>query len=179
MVLHVVSGLFNTFTFWMLPYDLVGMQNRLFSTFITLVIAPPLIQQLQPRFIQLRNIFATRENPSKIYNWVTFVIAAFLPEVPYGLLFGTLYFFCWYFGVGFPRGTSAAGYVWLMLMGFEVYYISFGQALAAFAPNEMFASLLVPAFFSFVLAFCGALAPPASMPHFWRSWMYCISPLGV
>ena len=179
LILHVVSGLFNTFTFWMLPNDLVGMQNRLFSTFITLVISPPLMQQLQPRFIHFRNIFAARENPSKIYNWAAFVIAAFIVEVPWSLLFGTLYFFCWYFGVGFPRGTSAAGYIWLMLMTFEVFYVSFGQLLASFAPNEMFASLLIPAFFSFVVAFCGVLAPPYAMPYFWRSWMYCMFPYPI
>ena len=175
LVLHVVTGLFNSFTFWKLPSDSVGMQNRLFSIFMTLVIAPPLIQQLQPRFINFRNIFATRENPSKMYNWVTFVVAAFIVEIPWSLLFGTIYYFCWYWGVGFPWGTSAAGYVWLMLMAFEVYYVSIGQMLASMSPNAMFASLLIPAFFSFVVAFCGVLAPPQAMPHFWSSWMYCKS----
>jgi ATP-binding cassette, subfamily G (WHITE), member 2, SNQ2 len=157
----------------MLPLDTVGMQNRLFSIFMTLVIAPPLIQQLQPRFINTRNIFAARENPSKMYTWVAFVFGAFIVEVPWSLLFGTIYYFCWYWGVGFPHGTSAAGYTWLMLMAYEVFYVSFGQVLASMSPNAMFASLLVPAFFSFVVAFCGALAPPDAMPYFWRSWMYC------
>jgi ATP-binding cassette, subfamily G (WHITE), member 2, SNQ2 len=157
----------------MLPWDTVGMQNRLFSIFMTLVISPPLIQQLQPRFINFRDIFASRENPSKIYTWATFVTAAFIVEIPWSLLFGTIYYFCWFWGVGFPRGTSTAGYVWLMLMAFEVYYVSLGQVLASVSPNAMFASLLVPACFSFVIAFCGVLAPPQAMPHFWSSWMYC------
>ena len=160
----------------MLPLDLVGMQNRLFSIFLTLVISPPLIQQLQPRFLNFRNIFSIRENPSKIYSWPVFVVAAFIVEIPWSLLFGTLYYFCWYWGVGFPRGTPVASYVWLMLMAFEVFYVSFGQMLAAVSPNAMFASLLVPASFSFVLAFCGVLAPPQAMPHFWSSWMYCTPP---
>jgi ABC-type multidrug transport system permease subunit len=174
--LHVVTGLFNTFTFWMLSNTQVDMQNRLFSIFITLTISPPLIQQLQPRYIDFRNIFAARENKSKIYNWVSFVFAALVVEVPWSLLFGTIYYFCWYWGVGFPRGSSAAGYTWLMLMAFEVYYVTFGQAMAAVSPNAMFASLLVPTLFSFVIAFCGVLAPPQAMPHFWSSWMYCIAP---
>lgn len=152
------------------------MQNRLFSIFITLTISPPLIQQLQPRYIDFRNIFSARENNSKIYNWFSFVFSAFIVEVPWSILFGTIYYCCWYWGVGFPRGTLAAGYTWLALMAFEIYYVSFGQAMAAVSPNAMFASLLVPTLFSFVIAFCGVLAPPAAMPHFWSSWMYCISP---
>jgi ABC-type multidrug transport system permease subunit len=152
------------------------MQNRLFSVFMTLTISPPLIQQLQPRFLNLRTLFAARENASKLYKWMAFVIAAFIVEIPWSLLFGTIFFFCWYWGVGLPRGTSAAGYVWLMLMAFEIFYVSFGQMLAAISQNAMFASLLIPAFFSFVVAFCGVLAPPQAMPHFWSSWMYCMFP---
>lgn len=152
------------------------MQNRLFSIFMTLVIAPPLIQQLQPRFLGFRNLFSARENASRIYNWVAFVVSAFIVEVPWSLLFGTIYFCCWYWGVGFPGGTTAA-YVWLMLMAFEIFYVSFGQMLASVSPNVMFASLLIPASFSFVIAFCGVLAPPQAIPYFWRSWMYCMDPI--
>lgn len=157
----------------MLSSNVVGMQNRLFSVFMTLTVAPPLIQQLQPRFIGFRDLFEARERPSKLYSWVIFVVAAFIVEIPWSLLFGTIYYFCWYFGVGFPRGTYATGYVWLMLMAFEVYYVSLGQMIAAISPNAMFASLMVPACFSFVIAFCGVLSPPQAMPHFWSSWMYC------
>jgi ABC-type multidrug transport system permease subunit len=177
LILHVVTGLFNTFTFWMLSSDVVSMQNRLFSVFMTLTIAPPLIQQLQPRFLSMRRLFDAREGPAKLYRWITFVVAAFVVEIPWSLLFGTIFYFCWYWGVGFPRGTSVTGYTWLMLMAFEVFYVSFGQMLAAISPNDMFASLLVPASFPFLVAFCGVLAPPKAMPHFWSSWMYCKSPL--
>ena len=170
-------GLFNTFTFWMLGTSQIDMQNRLFSIFITLTISPPLIQQLQPRFINLRDIFSARENPSKTYHWFAFIFAAFIAEIPWSLLFGTLYYFCWYFGVGFPRNASVGGYIWLMLMAFEVFYVSFGQMMAAVSPNAMFASLLIPALFSFVLAFCGVLVPPQAIPYFWRDWMYCNIPL--
>ena len=157
----------------MVSSDSVGMQNRLFSIFMTLVIAPPLMQQLQPRFLAFRNLFSTRENGSKIYHWTVFVIAALIVEIPWSLLFGTIYYCCWFWGVGFPRETPVAGYIWLMLMAFEVYYVSFGQVLASASPNAMFASLLIPASFSFVVAFCGVIAPPQAMPHFWRSWIYC------
>lgn len=61
-------------------------------------------------------------------------------------------------------------------MVFELYYVSFGQAIASFAPNELLASLLVPMFFLFVVAFCGVVVPYPALPYFWRSWMYWLSP---
>jgi ABC-type multidrug transport system permease subunit len=64
----------------------------------------------------------------------------------------------------------------LLVLLFELYYVSFGQAIAAFAPNELLASLLVPVFFLFVVSFCGVVVPPAQLPTFWRSWMYWLSP---
>jgi hypothetical protein len=40
-------------------------------------------------------------------------------------------------------------------MLFELYYLGFGQMIAAFSPNELLASLLVPMFFTFIVSFCG------------------------
>lgn len=61
-------------------------------------------------------------------------------------------------------------------MLFECYYIGFGQFIAAVSPNELFASLLVPSFFTFVVSFCGVVVPYFALPHFWQSWMYWLSP---
>ncbi|KAI9835912.1 MAG: hypothetical protein M1819_001810 [Sarea resinae] len=176
VMLHIVTGLFNTFTFWMIGERRIDMQNRLFSIFMTLTIAPPLIQQLQPRFIQFRDIYESRESKSKIYSWVAFCIGAVLVELPYSIFAGSVYFNCWYWGVGFSRNSYNAGYTWMLLMLFEVYYVGLGQAIASFAPNEVLASILVPMFFIFVIAFCGVVVPFAALPTFWRRWMYWLSP---
>lgn len=152
------------------------MQSRLFSIFLTLTIAPPLIQQLQPKFLHFRSLYATRERSSKIYSWVAFVIAAILVEIPYSLIAGTFYWCCWYWGVGFPRDTYTSACVWLFIMSFELFYVGFGQAIASFSPNELLASLLVPVFFTFVVSFCGVLVPAQSLPSFWRAWMYPLTP---
>lgn len=61
--------------------------------------------------------------------------------------------------------------MWLLVTLFEVYYVSFGQAIAAFSPNELLASILVPLFFLFVVSFCGVVVPYQAPPTFWRSWM--------
>lgn len=176
IMLHITTGLFNCFTFFQLGSSIQDQQNKLFSLFIVLTIAPPLIQQCQPRYIAARSLFTGREKQSKIYHYTAFVTGSVLVEIPYSIVAGTIFFFCWYYGPGFPRDAGRAGVVWMFLMLFEIYYITLGIAIAAMAPSVFFASLLVPTFFTFIIAFCGVLSPPAAMPYFWRSWMYPLTP---
>ncbi|KAK4969905.1 hypothetical protein LTR28_000452, partial [Elasticomyces elasticus] len=95
IMLHVITGLTNSFTFYHAGFEIIDFQSRLFSIFMTLAIAPPLIQQLQPVFLNARNIFSLRENNSKIYSWFAFTTAAVLVDIPYSLVAGSIYFVCW------------------------------------------------------------------------------------
>lgn len=112
-MLHIITGLFNSFTFWKLGNSQIDMQSRLFSTckspralysaytfrssadsthsVMTLTIAPPLIQQLQPRFLHFRDVYESREGSAKIYSWPAMVWGAILSEIPYRILAGTIY----------------------------------------------------------------------------------------
>ncbi|OAQ66351.1 ABC transporter [Pochonia chlamydosporia 170] len=176
-MLHILTGLFNCFTFWRLGYSQIDYQNRLFSVFMTLTISPPLIQQLQPVFLHSRNIFQSRENNAKIYSWFAWVTAAVVVEIPYAIVAGGVYFCCWWWGIFGTRVSSfTSGFSFLLVLLFELYYVSFGQAIASFAPNDLLASLLVPIFFLFVVSFCGVVVPPTQLPTFWREWMYWLSP---
>ena len=155
-MLHIVTGLFNTFTFYHIGESTIDMQSRLFSIFMTLTISPPLIQQLQPKFLEFRQIYQSRERNSKIYRWIAFTTGAVLVEIPYSIVAGTIYFQCWWWGsIGRHRTSFQSGYTWMLLMLFELFYVSFGQAIASFSPNELLASILVPVFFLFVVSFCG------------------------
>ena len=165
-MLHIITGLFNTFTFYHVGNSQIDMQSRLFSVFMTLTISPPLIQQLQPRYLGFRNIYKSREANSKIYSWVAFTTGAVLVELPYSLVAGTIYYQCWWWGA-LGRGSSqfVNAYTWLILMLFEMFYVGFGQAIASFSPNDLLASILVPIFFLFVVSFCGVVVPFAVLPH--------------
>ncbi|KAI9848005.1 MAG: hypothetical protein M1838_000677 [Thelocarpon superellum] len=174
--LHIFTGLFNTFTYWKLGHSTIDMQSRLFSVFSTLTISPPLIQQLQPRFLAFRNIYESRESKAKIYSWAAMVTGAVAVELPYSIVAGTIYFNCWYWGVGFPQDSFTAGYTWMLVMLFEIFYVGFGQGVASFAANDLLASLLVPVFFLFIVSFCGVVVPFQALPYFWRSWMYYLTP---
>ena len=176
-LLHIMTGLFNAFTFYHLGYSTITMQSRLFSIFMTLTISPPLIQQLQPVFLASRNIFQSREEKAKIYSWVAWVTGAVVVELPYRVIAGSIYFCCWWWApMGYRTSSFASGFTYILVILFELYYTSFGQAIAAFSPNDLLASLLVPLFFLFVVSFCGVVVPPAQLPYFWRSWMYWATP---
>lgn len=176
-ILHIFTGLFNTFTFYKLGNSNIDMQSRLFSIFMTLTISPPLIQQLQPVFLHSRNIFQSRENNAKIYSWFAWTTAAIAVEIPYAIVAGGIYFNCWWWGViGYEMSSFASGFTFLCIILFELYYVGFGQAIASFSPNELLASLLVPLFFLFVVSFCGVVVPAAQLPTFWREWMYWLTP---
>ena len=74
-----------------------------------------------------------------------------LVEIPYSLVAGSIYYCCWWWGIFGTRVSGfTSGFSYLLILLFELYYVSFGQAIAAFAPNELLASLLVPVFFLFV-----------------------------
>ena len=165
-MLHIFTGLFNSFTFYHIGFESIDMQSRLFSIFMTLTICPPLIQQLQPKYLHFRNLYTSREKNSKIYSWFAMTTGAVLVELPYSIVAGTLYFQCWWWpAIGHHATKFASAYTWMILMLFELFYVGFGQAIASFSPNELLASLLVPVFFLFVVSFCGVVVPYAALPH--------------
>lgn len=176
-MLNIFAGLFIGFSFWMSPADPSGLQNRLFAVFMAVVLAAPLSQQLQPKFLGLRQLYEAREKPSRMYHWSVLCLTSIVVEIPFNIIAGTLFFVCWYWTVGLPSGANRAGYAYLMYsVLFELYYASFAQFVASFSPNAMAASVLFSSFFSFVIIFNGVVQPVAQLPYFWSSWMYHLTP---
>ncbi|GAA6001439.1 uncharacterized protein JCM10292_006254 [Rhodotorula paludigena] len=176
LMLNIVAGLFIGFSFWMSPHDQTGTQNFLFAVFMAVVLSAPLSQQLQPKFLGLRTLYAARERPSRMYSWPVFVATSIIVEMPYNIVCGTIFFLCWYWTVGFPTETNRAGYAYFMHVLFELYFPTFAQAVASFSPTPMAASVLFSTLFSFVIIFNGVVQPYAQLPYFWRSWMYRLTP---
>ncbi|GAA5913660.1 hypothetical protein JCM5296_007276 [Sporobolomyces johnsonii] len=177
LMLNIFAGLFIGFSFWRSPGDVNGLQNRLFAVFMATVLAAPLSQQLQPKFLGLRQLYDAREKPSRMYHWSILVFTSIIVEIPWNILAGTVFFCCWYWTVGFPGGSDRAGYAYFVYaIIFEIYYPTFAQAVAAFSPNPMAASVLFSTFFSFVIVFNGVVQPVTQLPYFWSSWMYHLTP---
>ncbi|KAK2462635.1 hypothetical protein APHAL10511_005368 [Amanita phalloides] len=171
--LNVIGGLFIGFTFFKAKDTQQGTQNKLFATFMVLILSVPLSNQIQVVFIELRNIYEARERQSRMYSWTALLTSQYLVELPVNFIGSTLLFFTWYWTVGLA--SSRAGYTYLMLgVVFPLYYTSIAQAIASIAPTADVAALLFSVLFSFVIAFCGVLQPFRQLK--WWRWMYRLSP---
>ncbi|KAK4548375.1 hypothetical protein LTR36_010246 [Oleoguttula mirabilis] len=174
--LHIFSALFNGFSFWMIGDTVADLQLRLFTVFNFIFVAPGVIAQLQPVFIERRDIYEAREKKSKMYHWSSFVTGLIVSELPYLVVCAVLYFVCWYYTVGFPTDSARAGGVFFVMLFYEFVYTGIGQAIAAYAPNAVFASLVNPLCIGILVSFCGVLVPYAQLSVFWRYWLYWLNP---
>ncbi|THU82570.1 hypothetical protein K435DRAFT_446226 [Dendrothele bispora CBS 962.96] len=172
-VLSIFAGLFIGFSFFKSKNTQQGTQNKLFSIFMSTIISVPLANQLQVIYINMRNIYEIRERPSRMYSWTALVASQLLVEIPWNIIGSSLFFFCWYWTVGYP--SSRAGYTYLMMgVIFPIYYTTIGQAVASMSPNAEIAALLFSFIFSFVIAFNGVVQPFRQLG--WWKWMYRVSP---
>ncbi|WQF82776.1 Putative ABC transporter-like, ATP-binding domain, AAA+ ATPase domain, CDR ABC transporter [Colletotrichum destructivum] len=174
--LHIFSALFNGFSFWMIGDSVGDITLRLFTIFNFIFVAPGVLAQLQPLFIDRRDIFETREKKSKMYSWIAFVSGSVVSEVPYLIICAVLYFVCWYYTVGFPNDSARAGGTFFVMLMYEFVYTGIGQFIAAYAPNAVFASLVNPLIIGVLVSFCGVLVPYSQLQTFWKYWMYYLNP---
>ncbi|KAE8343763.1 hypothetical protein BDV24DRAFT_172446 [Aspergillus arachidicola] len=176
LALHVGSALFNGFSFWMISDTVHSMQLRLFTIFNFIFVAPGVINQLQPLFLERRDIYDAREKKSKMYSWVAFVTALIVSEIPYLCLCAVLYFACWYYTVGFPTDSNKSGAVFFVMLMYEFVYTGIGQFISAYAPNAIFAALINPVIIGTLASFCGVMVPYQQIQAFWRYWIYWMNP---
>ncbi|KAI0598853.1 ABC transporter [Biscogniauxia sp. FL1348] len=176
MMLHITNALFNGFSFWMIGDSVGDLQMRLFTIFNFIFVAPGVLAQLQPLFIERRDIFETREKKSKMYSWVAFVTGLVVSEIPYLCICAVLYYVCWYYTVGFPKDSDRAGATFFVMLMYEFVYTGIGQFIAAYAPNALFASLANPFILGVLISFCGVLVPYTQIQVFWRYWVYWLNP---
>ncbi|KAI3112827.1 hypothetical protein CBS147333_3335 [Penicillium roqueforti] len=174
--MSVGNSLLNSLTYLQSPNTERGAYNRVFSSFMSLIVGPPLGLQVQPRFVTLRDIFVHRERESLTYHWLAFVLSAFIVELPFTFLSSLVYWLLWYFPVGYFYAPSRAGYSFLMYELFGVFATSLAQLCASLMPNIEAAFAANGFFFMFCNTFAGTLSPKPVTPSGWR-WFYNISPL--
>ncbi|KAK7224447.1 hypothetical protein V2G26_012450 [Clonostachys chloroleuca] len=175
-ILHIFAALLNGFSFWKIGNSCGDMQLCMFTIFMFIFVAPGVIAQLQPLFISRRDVFEAREKKSKMYSWVAFVTGLIISEVPYLVICAVLYFMCWYYTAGLPSDTSRSGSIFFVMLMYEFLYTGIGQFIAAYAPNDVSASLVNPLLIGILVSFCGVLTPYSQIPAFWRHWIYWLNP---
>ncbi|OWZ67668.1 hypothetical protein AYX14_01471 [Cryptococcus neoformans] len=176
VALHVMAALFNGFSFWKIGEAYADIQNRIFTIFLFVFVAPGVIAQTQPKFLHNRDIFEAREKKAKLYSWHAFCFAEIVAEIPYLLVCALLYFASWYPTIGFSFKPGVAGPIYLQMTLYEFLYTGIGQFVAAYAPHEVFASLVNPLLIGVLVIFCGVLVPYDQITAFWRYWMYYLDP---
>jgi ABC-type multidrug transport system permease subunit len=175
--LHIISALLNGFSFWRPGPSVTALNLKMFTIFNFVFVAPGVINQLQPLFIQRRDIYDAREKKSKMYSWVAFVTGLIVSEFPYLCICAVLYFACWYYPVWrLPHDSDRSGAIFFIMLIYELIYTGIGQFIAAYSPNPTFAALVNPLVISFLVLFCGVFVPYDQLNVFWRYWMYYLNP---
>ncbi|KAL5359861.1 ABC-2 type transporter-domain-containing protein [Aspergillus floccosus] len=175
-MLHIISALLNGFSFWRVGPSVSALNLKMFTIFNFVFVAPGVINQLQPLFIQRRDIYDAREKKSKMYSWVSFVIGLIVSEFPYLCVCAVLYFLCWYYCVKLPYNSDKAGATFFIMLIYEFIYTGIGQFVAAYAPNPTFAALVNPLIISTLVLFCGIFVPYTQLNVFWKYWLYWLNP---
>ena len=174
--MNVGNALLNSLSYLQSPTTQAGAYNRVFSSFMSMIVGPPLGLQVQPRFVTLRDIFLHREKESLTYHWLAFVLSAILVELPYAALTSLVYWLLWYFPVGFFSDPTRAGYSLLMYELFAVFATSLAQLCASLMPSLEAAFTANGFLFMFCNTFAGTLSPEPVTPDGWR-WYFKLSPL--
>ncbi|KAL6709778.1 ATP-binding cassette transporter snq2 [Coniothyrium glycines] len=176
LFISVIIGIFNGFTFWQLGDSVGDMQNRMFTSFLIILLPPTIVNAVVPKFYQNMSLWRARELPSRIYGWFAFVTAQVVAEIPIAIVSAVLYWLTWYYPTGLPTDSATAGYTFLMTMLFFLFISSWGQWICAFAPSFTVIANVLPFFFVMFALFNGVVRPYSAMPVFWRYWMYYLNP---
>lgn len=175
-MLMVIGGLFIGFTFWNIDNSATGMQNAMFGVFLIQVLSAPLTNQIQSFTVASRELYEVRESSSNTFHWSCLLLAEYLTEIPYHIVFSTLLYCCFYFPIKYDTSPHVAGYFYFIYcVMFQLYYVSFALWVLYFSPDAASASIISSVLFSFMIAFCGVLQPVSQMPGFW-TFMYKVSP---
>ncbi|KAF2087085.1 ABC transporter ABCl1 [Saccharata proteae CBS 121410] len=177
----LLSALFIGFVFFQATNTIQGLQNQMFAIFMLMTIFSQLIQQLMPQFVAQRSLYEARERPSKAYSWPAFMLANIIVELPWNTLMA-IFIFPVYYLIGLQRNAlpthtlnERGGLMFLLIWSMLLFTSTFGHLMIAGVETAEEGSNLVNLCLSLSLIFCGVLASPAAMPHFWM-FMYRLSP---
>ena len=180
--LVVSSAIFNGFAFFKADTSMQGLQNQMFSVFMSFIPFNTMVQQMLPYFVQNREVYEVREAPSRTFSWFAFMAAQISSEIPFQFVLGVLAYLCWYYPVGLYRNAEPTdavhergALVWLLMTTFYVYTTTMGHLCISFIEIAENAANLAVMLFTMCLTFCGVLAGPDVLPGFWI-FMYRCNP---
>jgi len=174
---NISLGLMAGILFFQAGNSVIEMQGRGFSTFIAIITAATLVTAVQPKFMELRSYYETRERNSKIYNSPAFLSAMILCEIPYDFFATIFFFFPYYYMVGFPTSSSISAYQYLFLAMYEIFSTDIGIVIAAICPSFDMTLVANPVLFGITFSFTGILVPWAQLQSVFREFVYYVNPI--
>ncbi|KAI1001764.1 ABC multidrug transporter [Podosphaera aphanis] len=174
--ISVVIGLFNGFTFWNLGNTISDMKYRMFTCYMILFIPSTILNTVLPRYYLNRDLWETRELPSRIYGWVAFCTANIITEIPSAIFSAIVFWVLWYWPTGLPRDFGTSGYVFIMTILFFLFQASWGQWLGSFASSYSFVANILPLILMVFYFFNGVIQPYFKLPTYWRHSLYYLNP---
>ncbi|CAR26648.1 ZYRO0B14762p [Zygosaccharomyces rouxii] len=175
-MLQIMSGLYIGWTFYNPGKSYVGLQDTLFAAFVSVIVSAPSMKQIQARALASRSLFEVRESKSNMFHWSLLLLTQYLAEIPYHILFSTMFFCAFYFPlrVWFEASRSAVFFLNYCIM-FQLFYVGLGLMILYMAPNLPSANVIMGLILSMMIQFCGVTQPMSLMPGFW-TFMWKASP---
>lgn len=170
----ILCSLFNGFTFFKSRNSMQGLQNQLLSIFMLFVVMTTLAQQYVPLFVSQRDLYESRERPSKTFSWFAFIAAQVTAEIPYQIVAATISFFCWYYPVGMYKNAvfsdavaKRGALMWLVVTLMFIYSSTLAQLCISFNQLADNAANGISLLLTISMTFCGVFATKDFMPRFW------------
>ncbi|KAL5042237.1 hypothetical protein BDW71DRAFT_211366 [Aspergillus fruticulosus] len=182
IALTVGSTLFIGFSFFKAPNTIQGLQNQMYAVMMFLSMFGQLSEQIMPQFISQREVYETRERPSKIYDWKVLILSNVMIEIFWNTLMTVMAYFCWYYPIGLYQNavvtdevTSRGCLTFLFIWEFMMFTSTFTHVLVAGMESADSAGNLGNICYMLCITFCGILVKKTSFPGFW-TFMYYVSP---
>ncbi|XBW35912.1 hypothetical protein QEN19_001487 [Hanseniaspora menglaensis] len=147
------------------------------STFVMLIIALAMINQMHVFAYDSRVLYEVREGDSSTFHWSALLITHTVVETAWSAFCIFFCFICYYWPMRANGAADHAGYWFLIyVIQFPIYFISYGAWIIYLSPDVPSASMINSMLFAMMMLFCGILQPKNKMPGFW-TFMYKVSPL--
>ncbi|EPE04970.1 brefeldin a resistance protein [Ophiostoma piceae UAMH 11346] len=172
---HVVIALLTGLTYLNLDDSRSSLQYKVFVMFQVTVLPALILSPIEVMYHIKRSIFF-RESSSKMYSGPVFALAMLVAELPYAILCSVVFFLPLYYLPGLQSDSSRAGLQFFYILVTELFSITLGQGLAALTPSTFISSQFDPFIVITFALFCGVTISSASMPSFWRKWLYQLDP---
>ncbi|PUU75119.1 ABC-2 type transporter-domain-containing protein [Tuber borchii] len=152
------------------------LQSRTFGVYAIVHVSQMILTGVQPKFLEFRTLYETRERNSRIYSSTAFITAMILVEIPYAVLGSLVFFFPWWYMEGLPRSSGSAGYAFFLVVLYEIWMPHVAMWIAAMCKDMTVMSVVNPFVFVVSNGFAGIFVQYAQLPEFYRRWLFWVNP---